>query len=109
MGQPLDSTPVNAAGTCPDGQFDAQHQSSGGSKVAASPSTCGDEQLPRITERLAFRVKGLQGDCKGLTALFRVLLLTNPARPRRPAGFQAASRLRQNVFWWQRTDEIFKR
>jgi cystathionine beta-lyase len=41
-----------------------------------------------ITERLAIRVKGLQGDYKGLTAVFCVLLLTNPARPRRPAGLK---------------------
>jgi cysteine-S-conjugate beta-lyase len=33
-----------------------------------------------------------------LTAVFCVLLLTNPARTRRPAGFQAEARLRQKVF-----------
>src|SRR6201989_2438064 len=44
----------------------------------------------RITERRARRVKGL-------TAVFCVLLLTNPARQPPPGGAQAA-RLRQNVF-----------
>jgi hypothetical protein len=47
-----------------------QHSEAGnGSKVAASPSTCGDEKRRRITERLARGVKGL-------TARFDVLLVT---------------------------------
>jgi hypothetical protein len=43
----------------------------------------------RITERLAIRVKGLQGDYKGLTAVFCVLLLTNPARTPPPGGLSS--------------------
>jgi hypothetical protein len=61
-----------------------------GSAVAAGPSTCGDWKWWCITERLACRVKGL-------TAVFCVLLLTNPARTRRLAGLYAL-RLRQKVF-----------
>jgi hypothetical protein len=42
--------------------------------------------MARITERLAIRVKGL-------TAVFCVLLLKNPARTRRPADAERASQL----------------
>jgi hypothetical protein len=46
-----------------------------------APQRAATKLLARITERLAIRVKGL-------TAVFCVLLLTNPAQTRRPAGAQ---------------------
>jgi hypothetical protein len=60
------------------------------------------KELPHITERLASRVKGL-------TALFRVLLLTNPARTRRPVGFQSKGRGCGKKSYGGRPHEFFKR
>jgi hypothetical protein len=57
--------------------------------------------LPYITERLASWVKGL-------TTVFCVLLLTNPARSRRPAGLQGITAAAKSLLR-RRTHEFFQR
>jgi len=54
-----------------------------------APQRAATKCLTRITERLAIRVKGLTAD-------FCVLLVTNPARTRRPAALKGAARQQRN-------------
>jgi hypothetical protein len=63
-----------------------------GSKVAAGPSTCGDWKLRCISDGLASRVKGLTAD-------FWVLLVTNPAPPRRLAVFSSSVATAAKRLW----------
>jgi hypothetical protein len=92
---------IHAAHGQPDGQVDAQSGQALNRRSRQAPQRAATEQL-RITERLAARVKGL-------TTVFCILLLTNPARTRRPAGFQGKARLRETIFRWRRAHEFFKR
>src|SRR6195952_3226011 len=66
-----------------DGQFDAQSSQVMDRRSRQAPQRAATEQLPRITERLASRVKGL-------TAVFCVLLLTRPVRAPPPGGLLGA-------------------
>jgi hypothetical protein len=73
-----------------------------GSKVAAGPSTCGDWKLRRISDGLASRVKGLTAD-------FCVLLVTNPAPPRRLAVFSPSVAAAAKRLWWRQACDFRRR
>jgi hypothetical protein len=88
-----------------DRQFDMQFGQRSvrqGSKVAAGPSTCGDWKLRRISDGLASRVKGLTAD-------FCVLLVTNPAPPRRLAVFSPSVAAAAKRLWWRQACDFRRR